>query len=425
MKYNFDSYMLYHTGKIIRNVVRLKVTMKDSVDIDVLRNAVNIATNRYPYFKKKIAVNEEGAYVLEDNVEPVAVFPTRKKAPAIGSEEVNRHILYVDTEGRDIYFTISHTLAGGKGIQPWVMTCVYQYVTEKYGVTVDAPGIRKPDSDFLPTELTAPSYDILSKEQPIYRFHGGKAALLLFDYINGFVNPFMKNEAYYVFSFDQADFMKFSKINDSSVASLITVLMFKALDRVLPKNKLLIRGDLAHNPCVTLGIPDSHCDFLTRLHVDYRRDMASYDLEKLGTITRGQMILQMDAPNSSEVVKKRLEFRDGIDLCKGLKQKRKYAKKHNMNLGKGIVHGTYNVNYTGYFDWGELEEYVESFVYIVDGHLLSEVSAMGNKIFLAVMALVKADKYINSLCGVLNELGIKYKLDGPFPKNLPYQEFQR
>lgn len=27
MKYNFDSYGLYKTGKIIRNVVRAKVTM--------------------------------------------------------------------------------------------------------------------------------------------------------------------------------------------------------------------------------------------------------------------------------------------------------------------------------------------------------------------------------------------------------------
>ena len=425
MIHSFDSYMLYYTGKTIRNVARVKVTMRDPVDIETLKSAVNVATDRYPYFKKRITVDEEGAYVLEDNHEPVAVFPTRRKAPAVGSEEVNRHMLYVDTEGKDIYFTISHSLAGGKGIQPWVMTCIWQYVAEKYGVAADAPGIRKPGSAFLPTELTEPSYDILAKEKPIYQFPGGKAALLLSDYINGFINPLAKKEAYYLFTFEQPELMRFSKNNDSSVASLCTVLMFKMLDKVLPKKAAVIRGVLAHNPCASLGIPDSHSDFLTHLYVDYQREMAAYDMEKLGTLTRGQMILQADATCSSEVVRRQLELRDGIDRCKGLRQKRRYAGKNNQNLGKGVVHGTYNVNYTGNLDWGELAAYVESFVFIVDGHLLTEITAMGSRIFFAVMALVKADKYIKAFCGVLDELGIKYKLEGPFPKNLPYQEFQR
>ncbi len=90
-----------------------------------------MATQRYPYFKKRITVNEEGAYVLLDNNSEIAVFKTKKNNPEIGSEEVNNHILYVDYEDRDIYFNISHSFAGGKGIQPWVMTCVYQYIKDK------------------------------------------------------------------------------------------------------------------------------------------------------------------------------------------------------------------------------------------------------------------------------------------------------
>lgn len=425
MKYNYDSYMLYYTGKTIRNAVRARVIMKQPVDIDILRNAVNVATNRYPYFKKKVTVNDEGAYVLVDNNNPIAVFPTKKKAPPICSKEVNEHMVYVDTEGKDIYFCISHTLAGGKGIQPWIMTCIYEYVIEKFGVEINAPAIRKPDSDLLPTELIAPSFELLPKDKPIYKFSGGKAASLIKDYINGFINPFAKNENYYIFEFEQSEFMNFSKENDFSVASLFTALMFKAMDKILPQKENIIRGTLAHNPCATIGIPDSHCDFLSHIHVDYRRDMAGWDMEKLGTISRGQMILQADETVATIETRKKLELIKGIDSIKGLKEKRKYAKENNMSLGKDSIHGTYHINYTGYFDWGELENYVDLFVYIVDGHMVTEASSIGDKIIFAPMALVRADKYIDAFCSVLNELKISYKLSGPFQKNLPYQEIPR
>lgn len=425
MKYNFDSYGLYKTGKIIRNVVRAKVTMKNDVDLKVLADAVNKATDRYPYFKKRVTVNDEGAYVLMDNHLPVVVMPTQKKAPPTGSKEVNGHMLYVDAEAKDIYFTISHSLAGGKGIQPWIMTCIYQYVTEKYQANIQAPKIRKPDMPFLPTEESEPQLSMLPNEAPIVSKNFPKAATLIRDYLNGFANPFAKKEQYYVFTVSQKDFLELCGLSDSSVASLITALHFKAFNKILPEKDSIIRAGLAHNPCAAMGIPDAHGDFLSHIFVDYKREMADYGIEKLGTITRGQMIVQSDETCSAVEVRKNLQMYDAIDHIQGLKEKRKYAKKHNTSLGKGSVHGTYHINYTGYYDWGELAEYVESLVFIVDGHMICEVSAVGDKIFFADMALVNADKYIRALESVLSELNIPYKLEGPFPKNLPWQDIPR
>lgn len=50
---------------------------------------------------------------------------------------------------------------------------------------------------------------------------------------------------------------------------------------------------MAHNPCSLMGIPDAHSDFLSHIYVDYKRETTSYDMELLGTITQGQMILVM------------------------------------------------------------------------------------------------------------------------------------
>lgn len=198
-------------------------------------------------------------------------------------------------------------------------------------------------------------------------------------------------------------------------------LHFKAFDKVLPEKAKLIRAGMAHNPSSLMGIPDAHSDFLAHIYVDYKREMAAYDMELLGTITRVQMILQSDESYTSVDVRKRLKTYKGIDRIHGLKNKRKYAKKHN----KRAALATFNVNYTGYYDWGELQDYVKSLVYIVDGHFVCEVSAVGDKIFIADMALVKSKKYITALESIFRELEIPYTLEGPFPKNLPWQDIPR
>ena len=70
-------------------------------------------------------------------------------------------------------------------------------------------------------------------------------------------------------------------------------------------------------------------------------------------------------------------------------------------------------------DWGEVADYVESYAAIVEGHILLEVTAMADKIFVSFMQMIKGTKYVDALGEVMKELGIPYKLEGPYPKNLP------
>jgi hypothetical protein len=62
------------------------------------------------------------------------VMPTAQKIPMLGSSSINDHLLFVDCSGKDIFFNISHSMCGGRGFKPWVMTNVYEYVREKYNV---------------------------------------------------------------------------------------------------------------------------------------------------------------------------------------------------------------------------------------------------------------------------------------------------
>ena len=143
------------------------------------------------------------------------------------------------------------------------------------------------------------------------------------------------------------------------------------------------------------------------------------DMEKLGTMTRGQIILQTDPTVSCKELKEKLALYEALDNIQGIKAKRKYMKQHDPSTGKDAKHGTYIVNYTGQMDWEEVADYIESYVLIVEGHVMLEVTSMGEKIFVCFMQILDTDKYINAFREVMNELGISFTMEGPYPKKLP------
>lgn len=417
MKQTFESYCLYKISFVCKYVIRTKVKMKDAIDIDALRRAVNIATRRYPYFMVKLEIDEEGSYVFVPNNNDVVVIPTSKKNPDLCTKKVNFHLLYVDCKENEIYFNISHALTGGKGMTPWLMTCVYQYVKEKYGVEPYAPSIRKPDSPLLEDEIAQPTLEMVkdSERLDVKRFKGGK--MLIFDYLNGLINPFISSNEYYEIEFEQKDIIKYSKMSDSSVLTFFEILMFKTMAKVFPKVVKFV-GECAHNPSADMGIPNSYINVISHVLFLFDRKMLDWDMQKIGTIERGSMYLQIDPLFSRNEVLRNIELAEGIDGVIGHKRKLRYEKQHSTTFKDGAVHGTFIVNYSGYTDWGEVADYMDGYYLIVDGHQMIELSAYRDKIFCCFMQVIRTNKYIDSFKEVLEELNIGYKIRGPFKKGL-------
>ena len=266
---------------------------------------------------------------------------------------------------------------------------------------------------------------MLSEDAPIYQYKGKNPVVLKKDYLNGLFNPFKRSPNYRIYSFKQEDITSFIKGHDASVASFFLVVMAKALDLVLPEKDRVIGGEIAHNPSAALGRPYSHFDLLSHVHIDYEREKLKWDLERLGTMTRGQMLLQTDPSVSSEELRKLFVLFEEMGEIKGLKNKKDYIKRHDPASGKEAKHGTYIVNYSGQMDWGEVADYVDSYVIIVEGHLLLEVTSMENRIFVSFMQLLNENKYTNAWESVLEELGIPFKVKGPYPKRLSAHEKPR
>ncbi|MBQ1489309.1 MAG: hypothetical protein IIZ41_11215 [Lachnospiraceae bacterium] len=419
MKYSMDTYRLYSSEKVFSFVIRVHVRMKEDVDLEVLRHAANVAIKRYPYFSKEVIIGEDGGYDLIPNEREVIVIPTAIPLPDLCTDEVNRHLLFLDTDGENIYFNISHSMCGGRGALPWVMTTVYQYVVEKFGVIPNAPGIRKPDSELLEGEDTEPTLDMLSDEEPIFEYKSKKPVIMTMDYLNGMYNPFMRDPNYYLYTFEQKDIMNFAKKNDSSVAAFFLTTLAEALDKVLPEKYRYIGGEIAHNPAASLGIPNSHCDLLSHIHIDYDREYLGGDPEFLGTMTRGQIILQTDPSVVYQELRKKFMHWESIDAVSGTKNKIAQNAKNDPSQGKDAQHGTFISNYSGWMDWGEVADYVELYAIIVEGHILLEVTSMADKIFVSFMQLINESKYTDAFEIELRELDIPFKVEGPYPKNQP------
>ena len=422
MKYSVDTYRLYQSEKLFSHTVRIHVRMKDSVDINVLDHAVNSAIRRYPYFAVRVTVDDDGGYLLVPNDQRIVVMPTPRKSPKLGSNSVNHHLLFVDCSGNDIFFNISHTMCGGKGLLPWVMTNVYEYVKEKYNVELYAPEIRKTDSNLLPGETLEPTIDMLTREEPIYKRNTQKAPVLGLDYLNGLFNPFKRDPNYMVAVINKADLLKVSKANDSSVLSFFFIIFARVMDKVFPEKNRVIVGEAAHNMRDSVGLPNTHCDFLSHVYVNFDRDSLNDDLEKLGTCTRGQIILQTDPTVSHEQVRELFELYEAVDKEHGLKAKRKYMADHSLSTGKDAQHGSFIVNYTGQMDWGEISDYVDWYAFVIEGHFTVEITAMDDKIIVGFMQLIKTDRYINIFRQELKKVGISCTIEGPFPKRLPKHE---
>lgn len=417
MKYNPDSYLLYDAGGFITYNFCIRIELKKEIDGAVLDRAAQRAIRRYPYFAVRVVLDEQGGYVLEENHRPIAVNPTAKKRPDLGTAQVNGHLCSIDYEGRTISFNISHSITAAPAAMRWVKTTLYEYLCEKEKVQLPAEFIQLSDSPVQEAETAFPEIGQIPDEQPIGTADKGGGYFPIGDYIKAMLSP-KKNDGYfYRLCFQQDDLMEYARSNDGSPNAVISILEFKALAKVFPAKAKKISVAIACNSAADFGMPDSHSDYTRQLHVTYDRGMAKWSAGKLGTMTRGRMMLQQEAAYSYRFMRNTIADNEKTDQMQGLKAKKKYAKKHNRYVAEGL--DTFNVSYVGQTKWGSLEPYMDSVYTLADGHLMSEINALGDRIFVTFHQVTKNTKYIDALKQVIAEEKIPCQITGPFLKNMP------
>lgn len=413
-----DTYLLYETRANAPSNTNIRFALEITEDIngEVLSVAVNEAIKRYPYFSVRIEIENE-SYVLVPNALPIVVMKTKIPSVPLGSEEVNYHLNYIDYTDDTMFFNISHSITDAAGYIPFIKSVLYQYLIRVHSEEpLSSEGINLPDSAFLPGEFDFPKSSSLPESD--YSFTS-KAKMGYFpadDYIQAMKNPDHKNEGYYCVSMKQREFMKYIHSNDASPASIVSVLMFKAIAPLLPEEADTFSAGIASNFRKSVNCQNAFHSISTVLHASYKRSLLDIPVDKLGTITRGMIMLQSQPENSIIHMKKVLKYYEDVDSLKTIEEKR------NFCLNEGIFtkgcKDTYNVSYVGQTDFGSMSKYVRSMNTLAFGNLLIEINAIGNMFYITFSQMVKTDKYINAFLDILNEEGLSYSVSNYRIKNV-------
>ena len=301
---------------------------------------------------------------------------------------------------------------------PWIQATLWQYLTDRYHTVINAAGIITPDAPVYAQEIVYPDAQALPDDEPLGGYKGGNSYIPMDEYMTYFQDP-SKGTVFYPIGIGNSDLIKYAKENDGSPNSILCAVMFKALSRVYRDNPeaIQISGKIICNYRKDVGCPDTYRDLVRMLHVKYTPDMADWSIEKLSTITRGSMYLQMQPEFSVQEYKKLMEFRDGIDEKKTFQEKVEYALSHSlMRTG---VSDTFTVSYVGNLSWGGLADYIDSVYSITDGHLMLEVNSLPDKFCISFEQFTEEKKYLNAFLQVLDEEGISYVVGDAEPAKLP------
>ena len=114
MIHDFDSYALYEQRKRAILSVRIRVILTDAVDGEILRLAAEKAFRRFPYFARKVVLNDQSAYELKPCERPITVTPD-DHIVRLGTPDTNNLLFAITYGGNDVFFNFSHNFCGAGG----------------------------------------------------------------------------------------------------------------------------------------------------------------------------------------------------------------------------------------------------------------------------------------------------------------------
>ena len=391
------------------NIMQFLFTLKDEIDCSVMYAAMQKTIKRYPYFAFRIVRTENGYDKIENQL-PIIVKDSFSEEIVLGSEAVNFHWIAAACEGKRMNLVIHHMIADGRSAMRFYKTLLYCYVSEKYGIQPDPKGITLPDSPISPDE-DVKVFNLLDGEDGTMRATVKDPFM-----IPEAVNDEMKGYLYQV-TIPEKEFLASSKGSDNSPLTLLTVYMSKMFQKLCPENEKDIYAGIAIDARDALNCPQSRFTNSYVIFIKHSPSKIGLDIDRLGTTTRGQIIMQSQEDIlryvHNSVMRISAQIRSTTDQAE---------RQRLMHSIYQLVASdpTYSISYVGNPEWGSLEPYIEEeYTLIMNKKLFLEVNAAGGKFCIAWIQGFENDAYVKTLQSLLRENGIGCEVSGPFPHDWP------
>lgn len=403
---------LYSTSKKRPNEIRIRIRMRDLIDPDVLRRAVDTTMERYPYFCVELQ-KKDGRYIFAENRRPVVITHSLHGVD-LNSPESNYHMIAFCWQDNWIILDVFHGMTDGTGAYEIVRTLLYYYCSGRYNVTLNDSGIRLAGDEIsqeewidpvagrtdLPTPPRAELSDALSLTASAGLDKDGRHTV-------------------YSIAISESEFMRFNLDNDGSPGTMVSLLLSRAIAKLFPAAENVIRIALCVNQRKALHAPLAHQSLVGGVMLEYKDKLRDWPLDRQATAYRGMVFAQ----SQEEVVLGGLASSSGICrmiLSKDSDQERIGVAGYIEKLAGRIVTAT--VSYVGKANYREAERYIRDFrlwTSPASNDLLIEISAVNGRFTLEFIQRFSSPVYVNAFLKELEENGIQYDLQDVHELKLP------
>ena len=404
----FYEPMLYLSTPDHPNTMGVLAVLKETVDGELLRDAVEELRTRFPYFYVK-AESKGNDLVPVQNALPMTVRDSW--APIrLNAAESNYHLATWKYEGKRLAFEISHSLTDGAGVLPYLKSALFLYLSRKTGQSFDPTGFRLPGDDIPETETGNPfaAMDIDGAEAPLYQKETVKDFYRL--------NDGAGSDARVTYiKLSEAQLMQYCRDFDGSPNAFLTVVLARAVRRYDSASEKTVSAAIAIDHKAMLGNRDNYRMFANIVELDFPKSRPLDDLMKACTMARGQVMLQAQPENSLWAMKQRKL------LYAKLKQMPLEMKLGVIAKSAGSPRWSMSISYANSRSFGPLDPYIEELYMLAElgvSDIMCEIACLNHSFFLAVGQNFSSDQFVGAFLDELASVGIDFEVMGREPLRL-------
>ena len=411
---NYYDPMFYICSEEMPFTIRIEFDLFENVDGAALRQAVNTAIKRYPYFSVQLE-ERDGELVLIPNEREIVVRESAQPV-ILGSREFNYHLVALTWQGREISFHASHVITDGAGCYPFFRSILYYYFCAHTGKTLDPHGFRLSEEPFYPDELGNPfPEEAMAAAEPLY-VPKERGFFRLKD--GGYVND--RARTVYRVDLSEKELLKFGRDNDGSPCAVVSSLMTLAIWDVHPELREDIVSAVSFNLRPGLGNGHSYRLLCSSLGIRYPVSLRDDDIIKLNTCTRGAITLLSQPENVLAYAQTLRQQMEALLRVPGVDEKTALLAPRAL---KDATDNTFSVSYVGPAELGEIEPYIDSIYNYTDGStyetLFLEIANLNDEFDIAFLQGFSSDVYFRAFLRQLELHDLSYTVNGCVPPRTP------
>ena len=403
---------LYVTTKESPHEIRLRIRMRDLIDPQIFRHAVDTTMERYPYFLVELQ-RRNGEFYFAENHRPV-VITNSLHGVELNSEDSNFHMIAFCWQDNWIILDVFHGMTDGAGAYEVMRTLLYYYCSERYNVELNDEGIRLVGDEISEEEWADPVANRTDLPTPTRNempnaLNPVAAAGLEED----------RQQTAYSIAISESEFMRFTLDNDGSPGTMVALLLSRAIAKLFPEAEDAIRIALCVNQRKALGTPLAHQSLVGGVMLEYKDGMRDWPLGRQGTIYRGMVFAQTEeetvlagAASNAGMVQMILSKESDAERLEVIAAINEMTKK--------LITAT--VSYVGKANYKEAEQYIRDFrswTSSASNGLLVEIAAVNGRFVIDFLQKFSSPLYVNAFLKELEDNGIVYDLQDVQELDLP------